>query len=155
MHLLKLIIVFFGLIFSITHAYCASEISIDRLWINEAPPNMSVLAAYGSIKNTSLEDVKIERINSPYFSEIEIHKIITKNDISKMIKQNDFAIKKNSTVEFSPGGIHLMLYEPISPVKKGDAIPFIFYFSNGEQIHTEAIVKKLSESTEHNHHHHK
>ncbi len=153
MNIVKIISVYLFSFCFCQNVFCESKISIEDLWINEAPPNMTVLAAYGAIHNNTDSDLILEKIESSQFETIEIHTIIIKDDISKMLKQDNFSVKKGAHAKFSPGGMHIMLYEPKTPVKKGDSFDFIFYFSDGSQVQTKAIVKKLSETSNHHHHH--
>lgn len=127
-------------------------IVVENIWINEAPPNVKVLAAYGKISNQSETDIILHTIISPNFKKVEIHQSIIKDDIAKMVKQDELIIAAQSTVVFEPGGMHLMLFNSESQLKSGNTVPLEFEFSNGEKNRVMAQVKKLSSS--HHHHHH-
>ena len=78
MKLLQSVTSLFILMFYSYFCYGEAQISIKNVWINEAPPTMTVLAGYGLINNNSDNLVVLERITSPLFETIEIHKITIK-----------------------------------------------------------------------------
>ncbi len=139
------------LIFFTLSSHAASNIQINNAWINEAPPTMKILAAYLTIENTSNSDIILDRIESPAFETVEMHRSIVEDDVARMIKQNNLSIQANSQTVFEPGGLHLMLINPDSSKKQGDITALIFYFSDGSILSVDAIVKKASDQTLHHH----
>ena len=123
------------------------KVDITDLWISEAPPTISVLVAYVTLKNNSEIPVSLTSISCSLFSSIEIHRSIVKNDIASMERHPTLEIPSKSTIKLSPGDYHLMLFNPKTPLKIGDAPVFIFSFSDGTQIPVTAAIRKLSNST--------
>ena len=120
------------------------KVDITDLWISEAPPTMSVLVAYVTLKNNSEIPVSLTSISCPLFSSIEIHRSIVKNDIASMERYSSLEIPSKSTIKLSPGDYHLMLFNPKTPLRIGDAPVFIFSFSDGTQIPVTAAIRKRS-----------
>ena len=134
------------LTFVMTLAYQASfsetGIEISNAWINEAPPTVRVLAGYLKIINNSEDTVVLTGSESSEFGRIEFHLTEVHDGVAKMQKQEEIIIAAGSEFSFIPGEYHLMLFDPVAPVKNGDQVPLSFSFSNGDTIRTTAVVKR-------------
>lgn len=141
-------------IFSINYVLADKkpEVSIDDVWISEAPPTASVLAAYAHIHNPTPNVQTLVSVNSPAFSKAELHLSKVINGIATMEKQESLSIPANSTIKLTPGAYHLMLFQPDKSYKAGDMIVLSFRFSDGTSVSVSATVKKRN-NTEHEHHH--
>lgn len=154
MHKIKQLLLVSILFFSCSLS-ANENISISDVWISEAPPNISVLAAYAKIQNTSDELQTLILIRCPLFSKIELHLSKVIDGVAKMEKQNSLTIPAQDTIELSPGAFHLMLFDPKAPLKSGDTTTITFTFADGTSNTVEANVKKRNVSDhEHDHHDH-
>ena len=132
----------------------AGNTSVQAAWISEAPPTATVLAGYARIHNHSDQDIELVRVTSPSFDKVEVHQNVMKNGMASMVEQESLTIGAGTTVELSPGGLHLMLYKPESRLKTGDTVTLEFFFSDGSGITTNAEVKRLQFDQHHHHHNH-
>jgi periplasmic copper chaperone A len=130
------------------------NIQISNAWISEAPPTVSVLAAYATIQNLSEQEQTLISVSSPFFSKAELHLSKVINEMATMEKQKSLMIPAKDAVELSPGAYHLMLFDPEIPLKAGDTIIIDFTFTDGSSSTAEAIVKKRNNSGHEHHHHH-
>lgn len=119
-------------------------LEISGLWINEAPPVAKIHAAYLNIRNTSDEDITLERIESADYERVEIHESIVNKGRASMKAHDVLEVKANSTLKLQPGGFHLMLFTPSRRMLAGDSSSFTFYFDNHTQLVSSARVKKLA-----------
>jgi len=131
----------------------SQDINISNIWISEAPPTVSILAAYANIQNNTTETKTLISISSPVFSRVEIHLSKITDDIATMEKQTSLTIPAENSVELSPGNYHLMLFNPETPLTAGDKATLIFTFSDGHSMSVQATVEKRN-SNGHDHHHH-
>ncbi len=129
------------------------EVDISEAWISEAPPTVSVLAGYAKIHNASDRPITLLTVSSPNFSKIEIHRSVLNGDMVSMEKQDSLEIPARSTIMLSPGDLHLMLFDPVKPLRSGDTATLNFSFSDGHNKTIEAKVERRS-SEDHSHHHH-
>jgi periplasmic copper chaperone A len=141
MHKIKLLILSFSL-FLTCFVFANENINISELWISEAPPTASVLAAYARIQNTSEKEQTLILITSPIFSKIELHLSKIANGMATMKKHNSLIIPAKSFIELSPGSYHLMLFNPDTSLKAGDSATITFTFASGMSTSIEAKVKK-------------
>lgn len=129
-------------------------ISIDNVWISEAPPTAPVLAAYAHIHNPTSKAQTLVSVSSPAFSKIELHLSKVVNGTSTMEKQTSLTIAANSNMELAPGAYHLMLFDPDKPYKSGEIVALNFIFSDGTFVSVTAKVKKRSNTTTNHDHDH-
>lgn len=131
-----------------------NDINTTDIWISEAPPTVSILAGYLNIQNNSNETITLVSASSPNFSRIEIHRSVMQGEMVSMEKQDSLDIPAGETVKLSPGGYHLMLFNPGKPLRSGDTAIINLSFSNGHEQSIEASVKRRSGGHDHSHHNH-
>ena len=132
----------------------AENIAIDDAWIREAPPVSQVQAAYATLKNNQTSDLEIISATSPAFMKVEFHKTISENGLTKMQQQKSIIISAQSKAVLEPEGMHMMLFNPVTPLRAGEKINIHFKFSNGVTTTSSFIVKKATSTDHHQHMHH-
>ncbi len=153
MHRIKLQLLLSALFFSsLVAADENKKINILDIWISEAPPTVSILAAYAKIQNISAEKQILIALSSPTFSKVELHLSKVIDGMATMKKQSSLAIPAKSFIELSPRNYHLMLFNPDTLLKAGDSVTITFTFASGMSTSVEAKVKKRSNDG-HKHHH--
>ncbi|NOX43446.1 MAG: copper chaperone PCu(A)C [Gammaproteobacteria bacterium] len=140
----KFVFIFVIFLFaSSTYAVNKDEFHIHDPWIREAPPVAKVLAAYMVIGNHSDKPFTITTIISPMFKKVEIHESKIEDGIAKMQQIPELVIDPQQDLALSPGGNHLMLFEPNKILKHGDLVPLKFILSSGDSFSANAKVKKM------------
>ena len=119
-----------------------AAIQIENAWIQEPPPGVSVLAAYGRISNHSDQALALVRASSPDFARIEIHRSIVKDDRVSMEKLGRLPIPAHGFTALMPGDYHLMLFEPARRLVAGDSVSLQLYFDNGQSHGATARVER-------------
>lgn len=121
-----------------------NSITVINPWIREAPPGMTVLGGYLSLKNNSDSLVSIVGSSSSYFKKVEIHKTeVSTNGVSRMVQKERVKIPQRGIQVFEPGGLHLMMMQPIRTLTAEDVVDVTFKLENGNEIKFMAIVKGL------------
>ncbi len=132
----------------------APPVSIEQAWIPEAPPVVSVLAGYMTLKNADTRTATIMAASSPAFGRVEIHRTVIKDGMASMQQQSSLDIPAGQSVQLKPGGLHLMLIEPKKPLKQDDVVDVQFQMKDGSQLSARFTVKRNSGAgNEHQHHH--
>jgi periplasmic copper chaperone A len=152
MHKIKLLFLLIGFFYSCL-TFADENINLSDVWISEAPPTVSVLAAYAKIQNNSPTAKTLTSVTSPNFSSVELHLSKVVNDMAIMEKQDTLIIPSESSIELSPGTYHLMLFNPKVALKAGDKTSINFTFADGTLSSAEAEVRKRNHDG-HEHHHH-
>ena len=52
----------------------------------------------------------------------------------RMEQVTHIAIEANTSVTLQPGGLHLMLFDPLQPLLVGESVNVSLSFSNGQQL---------------------
>ena len=132
----------------------AADMTVEDAWIREAPPVSRVQAAYATFKNNQSNDVELISATSPAFKKIEFHKTILENGLSKMQQQASVLIPAQGASILQPEGMHMMLFNPLTPLRAGKKVEFHFTFSNGVTTTASFIVKKATGMDHHQHMNH-
>jgi copper(I)-binding protein len=125
-----------------TNTWAQESITLKNAWIADAPPTSTMFAGYLTIKNNSEKTVKLLTVSSPQFKLIEVHKTEIINNIARMIEQDQLPITNHQSVEFAPGGLHLMMMGPQTPIKLNDKIKLTLTFENNITTSITAKVQK-------------
>ena len=99
-----------------------NSLAIENAWIAEAPPVSKVMAAYLTIKNNGKKPIKITSAESEQYSSIEFHETVHEDGLARMIRHTNMEIPANDELVLKRGGQHLMLFNPVKPLKSGDTV---------------------------------
>ena len=108
-----------------------SKINVSQAWVQEAPPSVEVLAGYMNLQNQSPQSQILLGARSTDFKSIMLHQTVTKGGMTHMNHSPQIEIKAGSTLQFSPGGYHLMLMNPKKPLHQGDQVQITLEFQSG------------------------
>lgn len=111
------------------------------------------MGGFATIRNTSDQPVNITAISSPAFKSVEMHLSSHENGMMRMIPQKQLTIGPKSTLELKHGSYHLMLFNPVKPLKAGEIVDFTATLSNGETLTFKSQVMQNSGNAEQHHHH--
>jgi copper(I)-binding protein len=119
-----------------------AELEISNPWIKNLPPSVPVRAGYMTLHNPQSKTVSIVSLSSDAFGSIEIHQTIAQDGMMRMEQVPALKIEPDSTVQLAPGGLHLMMMNPIEPTRIGDTIEILILFDDGSEQKLEMRVKK-------------
>ena len=115
---------------------------IENAWVRAAPPTAHMLAAYMDVTNPGPDDILIVGADCSGFRKTEIHRTEIVNDVATMSRQESVTITAGGSVSFAPGGLHLMLHNPITPLKSGMEIECTLVLHSGSKLSTMVPVRK-------------
>ena len=117
------------------------DIQIMDPWVQAAPPNVKVLAAYLEIKNNGEKPQILTNVSSPAFDHVGIHQSVMHGNMVHMEHQKELAIPSHASVTLKPGGTHFMLTDAKKPLNVGDTVPMTLTFKNGGKVTVTATVR--------------
>lgn len=120
----------------------SNSVSFQDSWIREAPPGITVLAAYCHIENNTSRKMVLKRVQSPSFKTIEIHKVQSSGEMMDMVKLDHLEIPKGAKIRLESGKLHLMLIGPHSKLEVGAKVPLDFTFEDGQTQRVQFEVRK-------------
>lgn len=86
---------------------------------------------------------RIISVTSPAFKRVEMHDSVKEGGMITMVKLEDLEIPANSSISFAPGGKHLMLFDPIKPLKDGDQVKVVFVLEKREPVDISFSLKDV------------
>jgi periplasmic copper chaperone A len=126
----------------LAHGYKLGDLAIGHPWARAAPGGMKVSGGYLSITNNGTVP---DRLTGATFSEadhVEIHEMKMEGDVMKMRPLPDgVEVKPGETVKLAPSGIHLMLKELKTPLKKGDMVAGSLTFEKAGKVDVEFKIE--------------
>ena len=92
-------------------------------------------------------------VSSPAFAEVEMHRTEMVDGMARMLHQDRIEVPAHGSVSLEPGGMHLMLFDPVQPLKAGDKVTFQLSLDGGASATVEAEVRNSGGMQDHSHHH--
>ena len=120
----------------------AASLTINNAWSPEAPPKARVMAGYMSFTNNGDKEILIEKITSPQFKTVEMHRTVHAKGMAMMEWQLHIHVPIGKVTKLEPGGKHLMLIKPVKRLKAGEKIELVLHLSNNKQQTVIATVRK-------------
>lgn len=131
-----------------------ADVVVSDAKVRLLPPGVPNTSAYFSIENTSDTDVILVSGSADFVETVELHNHIMKGDVMKMVQQQEVIVPAGESVEFQPGGLHLMLFGLKSVLNEGQMVNLSLIQKDGSEIQFEATVVMPGQESQHSHHHH-
>lgn len=122
---------------------CARECApqVRDGWVRLVPGGMPMHAGFGRIQNACPAPVTIVSADSPSYGSVELHETLIVRGVSQMRAVPQLRIAPDQAAVFKPGGLHLMLMQPKSPLKVGSRVVIRFRTANGGELLGEFQVR--------------
>ena len=127
----------------------ADSLQISNAWARATAPHAAHGGAYLHIRNTGSESDKLlsVKVDASIAASVELHDVITDQQVFKMVKQNFIALPPHSDTDLKPKSKHIMLINIIKPLVEGERIPATLTFEQAGTIHIIFEVRSLTEDT--------
>ena len=119
---------------------CAPQVKDG--WIRLIPGGMAMQAGFGRIDNRCPMPATIVSASSPAYGSVELHESKTVGGVSRMRAVPELRIAPDGAAVLQPGGLHLMLMQPKSPLKAGSRVAIEFALKDGRKLLGEFEVRK-------------
>ena len=117
----------------------------SEAWIREAPAASPVMAGYVTIANGGKGEVLIDGVESKSFASADIHEMREINGVMRMRPVPQLRVEPDQVVKLEPGGLHLMLFQPTTPLKPGERVTLEFRLNDGGKRAVEFEVRPLGD----------
>ena len=126
---------------SLADAATGPSVRASTIWIRQAPPGVAVLAGYFTLQNLTDKPLTLTAVESRDFAAVEMHRSLVKDGVEEMEPVQRIVIPAQGSVEFKPGGYHLMMMQPKKNLFAGDMAEVMLTFSDGSQLAILAPVR--------------
>lgn len=93
-------------------AACSAEqppLVAENVVITRPIPGARMGAGYFTLRNTSRELIRIDKVSSPEFASIAMHESVLEDGMARMHELQEIVILPRQSIEFAAGGKHLMM----------------------------------------------
>lgn len=115
---------------------------IDAAWVRAAPPGATTLAGYLVLRNPCRDAVTVVDVESLDFGMPMIHRTEAVDGVSRMRHAGKLEVAPGAQLRFEPGGLHLMLMQPLRPLAEGDKARLRLVLADGRRIYAEFPVRR-------------
>ncbi len=124
--------------------YRKGDLIISRPWARPAAEGASG-AAYLKIENDGKEADEVLSVESPAAEKTELHETKDENGVMTMrAVKGGIEIRPGASVEFKPGGYHIMLLHLKKGLVEGEKIPLTIKLAKAGEIVVDAKVEKTA-----------
>jgi len=132
------------LVFAISVLGCGEsgpDLAISDIQVVAPVPGRTASVAYLTVHNQGRKPAALTSVSSSQFARIEMHATILKDGVARMQALDTVIVDAKGTVDFAPGGRHLMLFEPTTGLIPGKNISLALHFDTGAILTVEAPLK--------------
>jgi copper(I)-binding protein len=129
------------------HSYILAKIKIGHPWARPTPQGAQTGAVYLSLENTGSEADTLVSANSPAAGKTQFHRTIDEGGAMKMRPAEGVELAPGATVEFKPGGYHIMLLDLKQRLAEGQNVPLTLTFAKAGTIQVDVRVEKTGDTS--------
>ncbi|MYN14874.1 copper chaperone PCu(A)C [Pusillimonas sp. TS35] len=124
----------------LANASVSTTLVVSDCWIRSLPaPAPS--GGYFSLRNNGDKPVTLLAAASPAYGMVMLHRTTNEGGMSRMSETHEISVDVGGTLEFKPGGYHLMLgHAPSAPVV-GSKVDLELLFDNGQKAVTQCEIR--------------
>ena len=127
-------------------------VTVEDAWVRAMPPTQHNTAAYFTVKNNGDAEIVITGATSDSADEAQIHQSRDIDGYMRMERLESIILAPAETVEFTPGGIHLMLLGLEQMPAVGSTVNLCLLLASGPAVCADAPVRKSAGESSHDHH---
>lgn len=119
-------------------------LSAADAWMR-ATPGSDVAAVYLTVRNGGAEPVTILGVRSPFAQAAMIHETQLSGTQSRMRASGELTVQPGQTLQFAPGGLHVMLHMLRHAPTAGEEVPLVLLLKGGGTLVVTAQVRPLTQ----------
>ncbi len=127
-------------LFAIANLASAQSITVEDAQIRQPMPGRTVTAGYLTLHNHTAQALQLTSASSSAFARAELHQHTHRDGMMRMEQVEFISVPANSAVTLAPGGLHLMLFEPLTNLQVGQTVPLTLVFADGGQLAVDVPV---------------
>jgi periplasmic copper chaperone A len=106
----------------------AGELTVTHAWSRSTPPVAKVGVVYFTLKNDTGKSDRLLKLSTPVAGKVEVHRTEVLDGIARMREVAVLHVDAGQTLEFQPGGLHVMLMGLRQPLVAGTTYELDFLF---------------------------
>jgi copper(I)-binding protein len=97
----------------------AGELTVTNAWSRSTPPGVTVGVVYFTLKNDTGKSDRLLKLSTSVATKVEVHRTEVLDGIARMREVAVLHLDAGQTLEFQPGGMHVMLMGLKQPLVVG------------------------------------
>ena len=97
----------------------AGELTVTNAWSRSTPPVAKVGVVYFTLNNDTGKSDRLLKLSTPVATQVEVHRTEVLDGIARMREVALLHVEAGQTLEFRPGGLHVMLMGLRKPLVTG------------------------------------
>ena len=134
----------FLILISLLNFSYSGKLEVKDGWVRPAGKGMNTAFYFKAINNSDKADTLLS-VKSDVAKMVQMHETFSKNGMMGMRQVKAIPIKSKSTLEFKPGGYHVMVMNLKKDLKKGSLAEFTLHFKYAGDVTVKAPVKMPGE----------
>jgi hypothetical protein len=118
----------------------AGDLVVGGAWMRAMPAHLPA-AGYFTLHNAGAREAVLVGAQSPACGMLMLHRSSSENGMSSMSDMETLTVPAKGSVDFAPGGMHLMCMDPKPALKPGGSVSVLLHFSGGETLAARFAVK--------------
>ncbi|MCW3148144.1 copper chaperone PCu(A)C [Stutzerimonas stutzeri] len=118
----------------------AADISVSQVWSRAMPPSAPTGAVYFLLNNGGKQDDRLIAAHTERAEKTELHTHVHEGDVMRMQQVESVAVPAGDTVQFQPGGNHVMLFGLKQPLAAGERFALTLEFEHAGEITTDVDI---------------
>jgi hypothetical protein len=123
--------------------YKIGSLEIISPWSRATPKGAATAIGYMSIKNAGTTPDRLVGGSVDFASDFQLHSMVMEGDVSKMRELNGVDIAPGQTIEFKPGGSHVMFVGLKHPLTEGEHVKGTLVFEHAGPVQIEYDVQGI------------
>lgn len=114
---------------------------VESAWIRQPPMAMPMMAGFAELRNPCGAPATVVSARSDAFAAVELHETRRVEGVSRMRHVEALELPANGKVVLAPGGLHLMLMQPVAKIEVGQTVAVELELSDGRRLHADFEVR--------------
>lgn len=115
---------------------------VESAWSRATPGNSRDGAAYFRVVNNGTAADRLIGVSTPLADKADAHETKMEDGVMKMRPLDRPTVAPGQTLEFKPGGAHIMLLGLKHPLKEGESFPLVLTFEKAGDVSVEVKVER-------------
>lgn len=122
--------------------FAYAEPVISNAAVKMPVPGQEISAGYFTLVNDSDAELSLVAVSSSDAEKVEMHTHEHANGMMAMRKLDSVSLAAGETVEFVPGGHHLMVFSVTPKALDEGVMNLVFEFDDGETMAVQAVLEE-------------
>jgi periplasmic copper chaperone A len=133
----------FALMTVLPVAAASNDLALSNAYVQVTIPSRPA-AGYFTLKNNGDKERVLVGASSPGCGSIMLHKSESSGGVESMREVDSITVPAHGSIEFAPGGLHLMCMSPTDALKPGTTTQVTLSFRDGDALTSEFPVRSVT-----------